>query len=56
MTDEFIEMFWRRFWEEDGCAGPLLTGDYSTLLHQADEWSTRAYANTPLGAQFAGWA
>ncbi len=52
-TDEFSQMFWRRFWEEDGCAGPLLTGDFSTLLHQADEWSTRAYANTPLGAEFA---
>jgi DNA-binding CsgD family transcriptional regulator len=51
--DEFLELFWRQFWEEDGCAGPLVTGDYSTLLHQAEDWSTRAYANTPLGAQFA---
>jgi DNA-binding CsgD family transcriptional regulator len=51
--DEFLELFWREFWEEDGCAGPLLTGDYATLLHQAETWSTRAYANTPLGAQFA---
>jgi DNA-binding CsgD family transcriptional regulator len=52
-TNEFLDMFWREFWEDDGCAGPLLTGDYTTLLHQAEEWSDRAYANTPLGAQFA---
>lgn len=52
-TDEFLDMFWREFWEEDGCAGPLATGDYSTLLHQAEQWSERDYANTPLGAQFA---
>lgn len=53
MEDEFLQMFWRRFWEEDGCAGPLVSGDYSTVLHQAEDWSARAYANTPLGAQFA---
>lgn len=53
VTDEFTQVFWREFWEEDGCAGPLLTGDYTTLLHQAETWSTRAYASTPLGAQFA---
>jgi DNA-binding CsgD family transcriptional regulator len=52
-ADEFLQMFWQEFWEEDGCAGPLLTGDYSTLLHQAERWGTRAYANTPLGSQFA---
>jgi hypothetical protein len=46
-ADEFLQMFWQEFWEEDGCAGPLLTGDYSTLLHQAERWGTRAYANTP---------
>ena len=51
--DEFSDMFWREFWEEDGCAGPLATGDHSTLLHQAEQWSRRAYADTPLGAQFA---
>ncbi len=53
MTDEFLEVFWQQFWEEDGCAGPLVTGDYSTLLHQAETWSTRAYANTRLGSAFA---
>src|SRR5262245_49999608 len=52
-TDEFLQLFWQEFWEEDGCAGPLATGDYSTLLHQAETWSKRAYANTPLGSQFA---
>jgi len=53
ITDGLTQMFWQRFWEEDGCAGPLATGDYSTLLHQAETWGTRAYANTPLGAEFA---
>jgi DNA-binding CsgD family transcriptional regulator len=53
ITDGLTQMFWQQFWEEDGCAGPLATGDYSTLLHQAETWSTRAYANTPLGAEFA---
>jgi len=53
--DEFVQIFWQQFWEEDGCAGPLLTGDYSTLLHHAERWSSRAYANTPLGSQFATW-
>jgi DNA-binding CsgD family transcriptional regulator len=53
IADELSRQFWQRFWEEDGCAGPLVTGDYSTLLHQAETWSTRAYASTPLGAQFA---
>jgi DNA-binding CsgD family transcriptional regulator len=52
-ADEFLDMFWQQFWEEDGCAGPLLTGDYSTLLHQAEMWGDQAYANTPLGSQFA---
>jgi DNA-binding CsgD family transcriptional regulator len=52
MEDEFFQLFWQEFWEEDGCAGPLLTGDYSTLLHQAEQWSSRAYAGTPLGSQF----
>ncbi|HET7072401.1 MAG TPA: LuxR C-terminal-related transcriptional regulator [Nocardioides sp.] len=51
--DEFLRLFWRQFWEEDGCAGPLSTGDYVTVLHQAETWSTRAYADTPLGSQFA---
>jgi DNA-binding CsgD family transcriptional regulator len=53
MEDEFLQVFWREFWEEDGCAGPLLTGDYSTVIHQAEQWSARGYANTPLGSQFA---
>ena len=52
-ADEFLQMFWQEFWEDDGCAGPLLTGDFVTLLHQAEQWSPRAYANTPLGSQFA---
>ena len=50
--DEFLQMFWQEFWEEDGCAGPMATGDYTTLIHHAELWSRRAYADTPLGAQF----
>jgi DNA-binding CsgD family transcriptional regulator len=52
-TDEYLQLFWQEFWEEDGCAGPLTTGDYSTLLHQAELWSPRAWANTPLGSAYA---
>jgi DNA-binding CsgD family transcriptional regulator len=52
-TDEYLQVFWQEFWEEDGCAGPLLTGDYSTLLHHAEQWSPRAWANTPLGSMYS---
>ena len=52
-NDEHEQLFWQEFWEEDGCAGPLATGDYSTLLHHAEEWSPRAWANTPLGSAYA---
>jgi hypothetical protein len=52
MTDEFLQLFWQEFWEEDGCAGPLSTGDYSTLLHHAELTRTRAYASSPLGSAF----
>jgi len=51
-NDEFTQLFWQEFWEDDGCAGPLMTGDYSTLLHQAERSRTRAYANSPLGSAF----
>jgi DNA-binding CsgD family transcriptional regulator len=52
MTDEFLQLFWQQFWEEDGCAGPLATGDYSTLLHHAETSRTRAWANSPLGTMY----
>ena len=52
MTDEFQQLFWQQFWEEDGCAGPLTTGDYSTLLHHAEISRTRAWANTPLSSLY----
>src|SRR5664279_4854852 len=48
INDEFQQLFW----EEDGCAGPLATGDYSTLLHHAEISRTRAWANTPLGSLY----
>lgn len=51
--DEFLQVFWQEFWEEDGCAGPLLTGDYLTPRHFGEECGRLAYANTPLGSQFA---
>lgn len=53
VIDEFTALFWQEFWEEDGCAGPLETGDYSTLLHHAELTRTRAYASSPLGSAFA---
>jgi DNA-binding CsgD family transcriptional regulator len=52
ITDEFDQLFWREFWEEDGCAGPLATGDYSTVIHHAERWSRKAWADTPLGSVF----
>jgi len=52
ITDEFDQLFWREFWEEDGCAGPLATGDYSTVIHHAERWSRRAWVDTPLGSAF----
>lgn len=52
MTDEGSTLFWQRFWEEDGCAGPLASGDYSTLLHHAELSRSLSYANAPLGSLF----
>src|SRR3954452_13963706 len=51
-TNEFTRLFWQEFWEEDGCACSVATGDYSTLLHHAELTRTRAYANSPLGSAF----
>jgi len=51
-TTEFLRLFWLEFWEEDGCAGPLVSGDYVTPIHLAERWNLRAYANTPLGSAF----
>ena len=53
MKDEFTQLFWQEFWEDDGCAGPLTTGDYSSLLHHAEISRTPTYANSPLGSAFA---
>lgn len=49
-TDEYLTLFWQQFWDEHGCAGPLRTGDYSTLLHHAETSRGRAYTNTPFGS------
>jgi DNA-binding CsgD family transcriptional regulator len=52
--DEYTHMFWREFWNDDGCAGPLRTGDYATVLRHSDYWTERDYANTPLGSLVVG--
>jgi len=51
--DEFTQMFWQEFWEDDGCAGPQRTGDFATVLRHSDSWTEREYADTPLGSVFA---
>jgi DNA-binding CsgD family transcriptional regulator len=51
--DEFHRMFWQEFWNDDGCAGSLRTGDYSTVRRLSDGWTERAWANTPLGSMYA---
>lgn len=51
--DEYAQMFWQQFWQHDGCAGPLRTGDYTTVLRHSDFWTLREYANTPLGSMWA---
>lgn len=48
MEDEWGTLFWQEFWGEHGCAGPVKTGDYSTILH-AETMRSGAYANSPLG-------
>ncbi|MHA3834786.1 response regulator transcription factor [Terrabacter sp. AAH1] len=50
--DEFTRLFWQEFWKFDGCAGPLLSNDYTTVQRRSDRWTTRDYANTPLGSVF----
>lgn len=50
--DEYLQVFWREFWEDGGCAGPLRTGDYTTVLRHSDFWAEREYANTPLGSMW----
>lgn len=49
-ADEYMQMFWQEFWNDDGCAGPLRTGDYATVLRHSDFWTEREYASTPLGS------
>lgn len=49
MEDEWGTLFWQQFWGEHGCAGPVKTGDYSTILHHAETMRSGAYANSPLG-------
>lgn len=51
--DAFTEVFWQEFWHDSGCAGPLRTGDHTTVLRRSDRWGDRQYAATPIGAAFA---
>jgi DNA-binding CsgD family transcriptional regulator len=46
--DEWGQMFWDEFWNEDGCAGPLRTGDYTTVTTHT--YTDRAWMNTPVGS------
>jgi DNA-binding CsgD family transcriptional regulator len=51
--DELTQMFWREFWNDDGCADGQRTGDFATVLRRSDYWTEREYAHTPLGSMFA---
>ncbi|MFD4328371.1 LuxR C-terminal-related transcriptional regulator [Nocardioides sp. NPDC058538] len=51
--EEYDQLFWQEFWNYGGCAGPVLTGDYTTVLRDSDLWTERAYANTPMGSFLA---
>lgn len=51
-VDEWTRMFWREFWNDDGCAGGQRTGDFATVLRHSDRWTEREYADTPLGSVF----
>jgi DNA-binding CsgD family transcriptional regulator len=52
-ADEFTAMYWQEFWNDDGCAGGQLTGDFATVVRHSDSWTKREYANTPLGSLLA---
>jgi len=49
--DEIGQMWWQEFWADGGCAGPLLTGDYATILRC--NFAERASINTPFDAMVA---
>ena len=49
--DEIGQLWWQEFWAEGGCAGPLLTGDYATILRC--NFTERASINTPFDAMLA---
>jgi DNA-binding CsgD family transcriptional regulator len=51
--DDFTQMFWQEFWNDDGCAFGQRTGDFATVLRHSDYWTERDYADTPLGSMFA---
>ena len=46
--DEWEQMFWQEFWNDDGCAGPLRTGDHTTVT--TTTYTDRAWMNSPAGS------
>ncbi|WP_182524442.1 helix-turn-helix transcriptional regulator [Nocardioides dongkuii] len=54
MDNEWHTLFWQQFWGEHGCAGPVKTGDYTTVLHHAETARSRAHDNTPFGSLING--
>ncbi|HET7388640.1 MAG TPA: LuxR C-terminal-related transcriptional regulator [Nocardioidaceae bacterium] len=53
--DEFMDVFWSEFWTEHGCAGPLATDDYETVLGAQflDARSRAEELASPMGELFA---
>lgn len=51
--DEWSTVLWKHFWEDHGCAGPLKSGDYTTLLDYTEMSRSRAYANSAVGTLLA---
>lgn len=49
--DEIGQLWWQEFWADGGCAGPLLTGDYATILRC--NLTERASIKTPFDAMVA---
>lgn len=49
--DEIGQLWWQEFWADGGCAGPLLTGDYATIMRC--NFTERASINTSFDAMLA---
>ncbi len=51
--DGFTSLWWHEFWEVGGFAGPLASGDHTSLLQQSELCRPRSWADTPLGSAYA---